>query len=476
MTREDFLAEAEAFAQRRRRHPAVVLLRIFFNCNQREFDQLIRAVYCASLPSNAIPIIESIPRTLFGLIGMPALYLLSKKWAWRPEPPSDYNLETIDPHYFERWFSRIFNLLPGSKRLSPREPGGFSRADLTLPCHASVLVGDLLRLGALIPLMVPALGALSWVEGLNLLKTFRQAIATYLIHRGYFRRYPCRHFITFDDYPNHPARYIAFRQLCPGDLMVIQNGERGHFPQFAFGLLDRYFVFGKKSIELMRGLKVQAGRFDPVGALCLNYHHGLFVQENSSGPPALRYDILFIDQGIYPHNGTPSYFGEAILRLLGNLKEFGQKHPSLHLFYQLRPYGPDERHKVAAVEELLRTRYPETFTVLENRGDGESYRNILHANLTVTFESTLGFEALMMGKKALFVNYSGIPGETLCGDPRFQIEDPRADYDNFERRVLELLKLELPEIPETAIEHHHAFDGRVQERILALLLNGSAPH
>ena len=439
---DDFIVGAEAFAQRYRGHAAFRLLRFYLRCSVEELETLAKFAYCACLPSNTIPIQESLARTVFGLVTMPAYYFLKKSWLWSPAAKTEFALETIDPPYFEAWFSRLYENLPGSKRLSPRSPELFDRSDLSLPCGASVCLGDLARLMFVAPLLAPALVALSMAVRLNLLKTCRQAVAAYTTYRGYFRRFPCRHFITFDDYPNHPARRIAFRQACDGELIAIQNGERGHLPQLAYGCADRYFLFGPKFIEIMKGLKADVGRYEPVGALCLNQRYGLYLEETSRGVPETRYDVLFVDQGVSPHNGTPAYYTEALLRILENLAKFHRLHPGVRLFYQLRHYDEASRFHQEAVLAMLNGRFPGVFGVLGNDGRGESYRNILHANLTVTFESTLGFEALMLGRKALFVNYSGNPGETMCSDERYQIEDPSADYGRFEEAVTRLLACE----------------------------------
>jgi hypothetical protein len=107
--------------------------------------------------------------------------------------------------------------------------------------------------------------------------------------------------------------------------------------------------------------------------------------------------------------------------------------------------------------------------LLENPDGGASYRGLARCRLLMTFESTLGFEALRAGRKALFVNFSGDPAETLCPDPRFQHVDETADYGRFEEAVLRALSEPLDGPPPAALERHPYADGRTQERIAALL-------
>ncbi len=463
--RADFIAEAESFAQRHGAHPAFRILRSTLRCRKDELAQLAKFIYCACLPSNTISITENHLRTAFGLSALPLYYLASKSWRWTPEQRVDYILETIDPPYFNAWFATIYERLRGSKRLSARIRGSFSRPDAIPPFLDSVVAADLLRLLLLMPLLLPSLLDLCARTGLALFKPFRQAIAVYLTYRGFFHRYPCRNYVTFDDMPNHPARYIAFRQSCPGTLTVIQNGERSLLPQLAFGMVDHYLLFGRQHIEIMSSLRTHARRLEPVGALCLNARHALFLETNAGGPPPIHHDILFIDQGISRFNGTPAYFGEALERILANLHRYKKDHPGCRIAYQLRFYAPEDRPHRTAVLDMVNRNFPGTFLILGNESRGESYRNILHADLAVTFESTLGFEALRMGRKVLFVNYSGNPGETVCDDRRFQISDPTADYARFAQKVEELRNTRLEDIPEVALHRHHSFDGQVQERV-----------
>lgn len=461
-----FVADAERFLERWRGHAAFRLLNVYFRRPQPELDQIIRKIYASSIPEETYRISESRLQTALGLLVYPFHAFVFKSWLWRRADTVDWQLETIDEDYFLRWFAKIYRDLPATKRLSPRH-GPITGHETTASPYASVRLLDLLRLLILAPLMTLALERLRRASGLDLRQAYRQAVSTFTVFSGYFARYPCRRFITFDDESNPPARCLAFRRAAGAEFIVVQNGERNRHPHIAFGLMDRYLVFGPAYAELLRDIGTQAG-FEAVGALCLDERFAAVKEaRRQAGRP--RWDILFIDQGIYPYNGLNERSGlslETIVRRLGELKD---RHPELRIAYQLRWYAPEQKWLEKAVRAMAARAGAGRIEALDNPDKNASYRNLFHSRLLITFESTLGFEALRLGRNTLFVNFSGDPAETLCDDPRFQHEDETADYGRFEAKVLERLAEGLAEPPQVALDRHLALDGRAQERIAAFL-------
>lgn len=461
------VAAAEEFCARHRGALAFRLLGLFTGAADQDLDQLIKKIYTQSLPENTYDVPENAWKTRLGLLAMP-LALLRKEWRWSPEERVDHQLETIDPPYFERWFVDFYRLLPGTKRLVPRAPADFGVPRVARPVGSSVRLADALALAVLSPFMALSVARLRLAVGLDLRKSLRQALSIFTAYRAHAERYPCRVFITYADELNHPARALGLRAGCGASLFVVQNGERIRHPYFAYGLMDRYYVFGPAYAEILGAMRVRAHQFVPVGALCLNERHAL-VAEVRRDAGATRWDVLFVDQGVWPHNGVTERTGRSLETMMIRLNEYKRRHPGRRIAYQLRPYPEREAWLKELVIATVRRHITEPLEILENGGAGESYRNILAADVTLTFESTLGFEALMMGRKALFVNFSGDPAESPCPDPRFQHEDPEADYAAFEAKLEALLELRLDEPPQVARERHFAFDGRVQERLASLI-------
>jgi hypothetical protein len=136
----------------------------------------------------------------------------------------------------------------------------------------------------------------------------------------------------------------------------------------------------------------------------------------------------------------------------------------------LRGYQGQAEHR-RLLDETQKRLLTEPITFLENTGGGEGYANAARARLVLTLCSTLGFEAFFCGpnKKTLFVNYAGNPFLYCSLDPRYQLYGEDADYAAFERRVDELLALEIPEPPAVAKDQHETPDGKVGERIANIL-------
>jgi hypothetical protein len=331
-----------------------------------------------------------------------------------------------------------------------------------------VRLSDVLRLMLLAPLMTLALESLRRASGLDARQAYRHCVTTFTVFSGFFGRWPCRRFVTFDDESNPPARVLAFRRRGGEEFVVVQNGERNAHPHIAFGLMDRYLVFGPAYERILRGIGVKAGRFDPVGALVLDARFKTLQAALSSANGPLH-DVVFVDQGVYPHNGLCERSGRSLETIVERLGELKSRRPELKLAYQLRKYPARLAWLEKLVREMVERRGGGRLEVLPNEDGGASYRSLASTRLLMTFESTMGFEALRSGRKALFVNFSGDPSETLCPDPRFQLEDEAADYGRFEACVLGLLGAELSEIPAAVLERHPFADGRTQERIAALL-------
>jgi hypothetical protein len=462
-----FVAAARDFAARRRSHPAFRLLRLYTGCSAEDLDQLAAKIYCGAIPEETYRVPESRLKTALGLILFPWHALTNKSWLWKAGETVDWQLETIDESYFREWFAGIYAALPGTKRVSPRTPP-IAEASFTTSPYVSARLDEMLTLVLLAPLMALALEHLRRAEGLDVRQAYRHAVTTHAVFSGYFSRHPCRRFVTFDDESNPPARLTAFRRRCAGEFIVVQNGERNRHPHIAFGAMDRYLVFGPAYERIAKSIGVQARNVDVVGAFILD---GRFraVQTALAAPAETLYDVLFIDQGIHPFNGLSERSGRSLETTVERLGELKARRPELRVAYQLRYYVPALAWLEAKVREMVASRGAGRLEVLDNPDGNASYRNLLRSRLVMTFESTLGFEALRLGRRTLFVNFSGDPTETLCPDQRFQLEDATADYGRFAAAVETLLVDGPFGVPAAALDRHPFADGRTRERIATLL-------
>lgn len=460
-----FVREAGSFADRHGRRFVFRLLKGFMGCDDTELRFVICKIYCLSIRSSQRNK-ENTIKTLFGLLFLPFYAFVTKELIWKREERVQWNFETTDSSYFNTRFAAIYDSLKGSRRLTPRDPGTFQRDDLSKGIFSSMGGGKAMRLllyslAAYVPLVAFCLRT-----RLNIMRAYREAMSVYVSFDSYFTRYPCVHYMTYADDTNHPSRYIAFRKSCPGKLIVIQNGERSYQPSWSFGMMDYYLTFGEAYIRMARELSYWIEEAFPVGSLALNQHFGKLPARDGWK----EFDILYIDNGSL---SPPDYGGleEVVARseenIFLNLNEFKLRHQECRIAFQLRHYGdPRRREHVIGVLERI---FNGGITILDNDGAGASYKNIMKAKLVLTFQSTMGFESMMLGAKTLFINYSGDESETLCSDVRFQIDDVDHDYGYFEGRIKRLLSMEDYSIPEIAYERHYSFDGRVQDRIIDIL-------
>lgn len=456
-----FVPKAEAFAAAHRGDAAFRFLRAYLRASEEELDLVMKKLYCDAQPQVNYQA-EPLGRVALDSFAHPVFYALKKSWWWRRQPQVDVQLEVVGPAHFKQWFERVFAGFSGSKRLAPRDP--MPGLPSTSTVEGSITPRVLPWLAAA-TLFVPCLWSLSRRHGLNLLKSYRRCLGIYAVYEGLFRRWPCRHFVTYADELNHPCRWLAFKQNCAGSLIVVQNGERGLHPFYAYSAMDVYLTFGDFCRSMIDPLRMRVDRLHPVGAQCLNEQYERVRALARAGEPVV-WDVLMVDQGVFPHCGLDLKTARSFETMMRNLNELKKRHPDLRVAYQLRPYaeGSVQGRDTLA---LIKTLFTDGVEILPNRGNGDSYVNIYKSRLAVTFNSTLGYEAFFLrrGLKALFVNYAGNPYENYSADDRFQLTDDAADYERYERRVLELLALELPEPPAVARERHAFFDGRAQERI-----------
>lgn len=458
--RTDFVADGLRFAASRRGNPAFRFLRLFVRAGEGDLDEIVGKIWCDAHPA-VYGRRETLAVSCAKSAAHPFYFLAGKSFLWRSEAPADYDVETFDQPYFEKWYRPLYERLPGRKRVTPSTRTPLLLPEAAAPVNSTITPRSLLLLFAA-PFFLPWLVKLSLTHGRNLVAPYRLALGTYALFDGHFKRYPTRHYLAYADDHNHPCRHLAFRQNCAGRMAVVQNGERTHHPVYAFGAMDDYFVFGPYMKRIADDLRLRCGRVLPVGALYLNSRLSL-LKASPASPRDI--DVLFVDQLVWPYNDFDERTGRSLEILFGFLNELKKRRPERRIVYQLRHYR-DEGLKRTVLETVKRY-FTEAIEIAENTGAGESYANISRSKLVITLNSTLGYEAFFVGRgsKVLFANAAGNPYEIYSDDPRFQFYDDSGRFAPFEARVEYLLGLTLDSPPAVALERHAFLDDRVQERI-----------
>lgn len=461
--RDAFVDEARAFAARYRGElPFRYLLR-YVAGSEDELDLLICKLHCDAHPLNYGARKESLAVSLWKLAALPLYQLLQRGlWLWR-EARVDFDIETVDPPYFERWYRPIYDRLPGSKRITPSSVKGAEgwsepiNKGLTLRTFALMLLA---------PVWIPSLWRISRESGRNIAASFRLTLGLFAGFEAHFFRYPCRRYLAYNDDHNHPSRLLAFRYHGGERFAVVQNGERTLHPVYAFGAMDDYLCFGDAMKRLAPALGMRVNRVIPVGALYLN---GRLSELKSLADEPKEFDLIFVDQLVWPYNDFDETTGLEFERCFDWLDALKAARPHLRVGYQLRHY-PDRSRRDEIVRRVS-ARFKHDIEFLENAGHGESYRNAARARIVCSFQSTFAYEAFFLGRgtKALYVNPTRNPFEHYCDDERFQLHAPDGDPAPFVAKVDELLELRLSAPPECARERHAYTDGRAGERIAEAL-------
>jgi len=204
-----------------------------------------------------------------------------------------------------------------------------------------------------------------------------------------------------DNYYNS-IRYYFYKKYAFKQIFLIQNAFRTGFRSYWSGDMytytDYYLGFGTKNIEIQKGMccpnKIGLGSLRLSDMMIASQFHD-----------KLQYDIIFIEQ--LALNKTPDGFNiDYYWKCLELLVRFAKQHPSLRIAYGIRP----KRMKIYGASKGLVSLINEVDHFLEGSGiqitdeSQSSYENVLASKVVLFYSSTLGFEALGMGKRVLNLN------------------------------------------------------------------------
>lgn len=295
----------------------------------------------------------------------------------------------------------------------------------------------------------------------RLRKVFRRIRAHLIANQ--LRRLNPKAVITFIDNSG------LFHHVCESykevPFLAIQNGSRSFWcasealpdPTYKYHI-DEYYCFGPYVKELFDrfGHNIKEYKF------CGSFRGGLHFAEacdsirDGSGK---LYDICLISQWeddfFHRPESLPrgwSRIGESI-EVLTNLVSRYIKARGVNLCVVLRTNEDGEREFFTnrmGEQVIFQERIPES---------GSSYKAITLSNLTIVLNSTLGSEALGWGKKVLFVNPFGEEWLRPAREGLFSLAS--ATYEDFSKRVTDLLSMELSEyqrITQADTNHLMAFN------------------
>lgn len=257
--------------------------------------------------------------------------------------------------------------------------------------------------------------------GVNSYYIWSLFLREYLFQKTRFNNISSKVYITAGDNYLSPLRYWIMKLSGIALVMAIQNGLRSGCVESGgayYNEADVYEVFGNKQSELLQRQYCKASNWLPMGSITtLSKLENILV--NDKGP------ILVIGHDFTYNIGPYNYDDYSIILRL--VRKFAQKH-KVKIVYKARTGLPTE---VKQYKDNMENEW----TVFDSTSD--SYEVVAKASVCINYLSSLGTEAIGMGKRVLVFNFYN---DDLVVDPVEACSVVLTKrYDDFERKLLRLM-------------------------------------
>jgi hypothetical protein len=189
--------------------------------------------------------------------------------------------------------------------------------------------------------------------------------------------------------------------------LLVQNGLRTYLSDTCFKQADHYASMGLgRCLDVFAETGCKFGRIRPLGSIRL----ANFLEKEPAPAGEAAYDILLVESGYLMVFFNPGYFNsdishfsgsfsaEAELKALGLVTELARG-GNLRIAVQTQFKG-----ELALIKKL--GYHSDRITYFE-RGERPVYRTMMESSLVLSTVSTVCMEALGLGKKAGYINFSG---------------------------------------------------------------------
>jgi hypothetical protein len=197
--------------------------------------------------------------------------------------------------------------------------------------------------------------------------------------------------ISANDNGYTPYRSWLYRAHGIDRIFLIQNGARVELKAFYNSYIHCDYFFGWSQHRLNSFLEMRCEKKSALGSSRLSS----FLATQRVEHVDHCHDLLFIEQ-VY---GASSSRHSVYLSFLRHLVRYADERPRLRIAYCLRPlrYAED----VVGVKTIDAILKPGRFTVLESSSNISSYQHMLNSKLVVSCDSSLRYEAVVLGKMIL---------------------------------------------------------------------------
>lgn len=230
--------------------------------------------------------------------------------------------------------------------------------------------------------------------------------------------------------------------LYSSTFFCIQNGFRSHNCARSFKILPALFCFGQRDIDLYTGHNVVLGKTFPVGSIRSSYFLEKIAPSISKEP---IYDLCFISEYLPGMENENYAVAQEEVRLLSDwlfimceyLKQYLAEN-KIRLVIAGRSRVGENSGEVA----FYRKYFGESVKITpSNELYLNSYRVAYSSSIVLSYCSSLGFEAMTWGKKAMFFHHPKEKNLSLDNPHSIFLKTIKGDYQEFRTNLEKLVNM-----------------------------------
>lgn len=197
--------------------------------------------------------------------------------------------------------------------------------------------------------------------------------------------------ISANDNGYSPYRSWLYRASGINKIFLIQNGARVELAAYHSSYIHCDYYFGWSWHRLKKFTEMRCGNKISIGSSRLTN----FLETKNAQLASLAYDVLFIEQ-VY---GSSSSRHFVYMNFLQHLVRYASERPWLKVAYCCRPLRAAE--DAVAIKNIDSILGGSGIVVLEANSSVSSYEKILNTRVVAACDSSLRFEAVLLGKMIL---------------------------------------------------------------------------
>lgn len=238
-------------------------------------------------------------------------------------------------------------------------------------------------------------------------------------------------FVFFSAADNYfdSLRYDIYKKNGIQNIALLQNGLRtGEWANDSVDLYsycDYYFGFGKEQINIQKGMKCK--NKIPLGSLKLD----LMLKTYQNFEKKEKFDFVFLAS--FEESDTPYIKVKTYETILENLCTFKKNNPSLSIYYS------DKKREINSFKyNSMIAQLESSGIICSSKHINNSYEAILCSRAAIFYRTTVGLEAIGMGKAVLNLNYDN--GMLPLSKKDSYLVLTNSSYKEFEKRLIDLLE------------------------------------